>query len=93
MSVSGVGTILGGLPVFVEINSGKDADTPNGPGEYWASVEEIYWLKRDGTKGSAIPQAVLDRAEKYDYGFCNLIENIFETLAAEQSDHKMVSLA
>ena len=34
--VEHVATILGGLPVIADVAFGKDADTPNGPGEYWA---------------------------------------------------------
>lgn len=84
MSAAGRATILGGLPVFVEINAGKDADTPNGPGEYYAEVDGIYWLKRDGTKGKEISEKIWDRAIKYDYGFCDLIEQIFDQISREQ---------
>lgn len=80
---SGVGTILGGLPVWADIASGKDPDGPWGPGEYWSEVQTLYWVKRDGSKGKELPQHIVDRAENYDYGFCNLIESIFDQLSHE----------
>jgi hypothetical protein len=70
--------------VYAEVSCGKDADTPNGPGEFWAEVDAIYWLKRDGTKGKEIPKSVYDRAEKYDYAFCDLIEQVFDHMRHEQ---------
>lgn len=76
MSFEGPGTILGGLPVWAEIDAGKDADTPNGPGDYWAEVRQIYWRKRNGSKGKPIPQHLFDKAAKYDYKFCDLIEQV-----------------
>lgn len=83
MAYEGPGTILGGLPVIAVIESGKDADTPNGPGEYWSEVQSLHWQKRDGSKGKELPQHIIDRAEKYDYAFCDLIENVHEHLAHE----------
>ena len=77
-------TILGGLPVMADIAFGKDADTPNGPGDYYAEVEDIAWRKRDGTPGKSISQAMYDRAEKYDPYFGNLICQVSDNLAMEQ---------
>lgn len=77
-------TILGGLPVIAVICSGKDGDTPEGPGEYWSEVDALYWRKRNGTKGKPLPQHIIDRAEKYDYAFCNLIEGVFEEESYER---------
>lgn len=76
MSYEGPGTILGGLPVIAVLSSGKDADTPNGPGEYWTEVDSIHWRKRDGSKGKEIPQHLRDKAEAYDSYFSSLIEDI-----------------
>lgn len=59
-------TILGGLPVVADVAFGKDADTPNGPGEYWSDVETLYWRKRDGTRGKEVSEAIYDRCHKYD---------------------------
>ena len=75
---SGRGTILGGLPVWADVYYGKYADTPNGPGEDWAKIKDIYWLKRNGQKGGSLPQKVVDRARRYDHYFCDLIEQVFE---------------
>lgn len=84
MSFERPGTILGGLPVIAEVEFGKDADTPNGPGEYWAEVQAIYWRKRDGSKGKEIPEHIRDRAAKHDYAFCYLIEQIEDQLVQER---------
>ena len=84
MSYEGAGTILGGLPVIAVVESGKDADTPNGPGEYWSEVISLHWVKRDGSKGKELPEKVRDRAEAYDYGFCDLIEQVHEQLTYER---------
>lgn len=81
----GLGVILGGLPVVAQVSFGKDADTPNGPGDYWAEVEAIYWCKRDGSRGAPIPQHLRDRAEKYDPYFCRLIEQVSDQLVHEAS--------
>lgn len=82
-SYEGAGRILGGLPVYAYIDCGKDADTPNGPGEYWAEVRSLHWLKKNGTPGKELPQHIIDRAEKYDYGFCDLTMEIADNLAAD----------
>lgn len=86
MSVVRPATILGGLPVVVEIAFGKDADTPNGAGEHWSEVEHIWWRKRDGSAGKEIPQKVYDRAELYDPDFAHLVEGVCDDLAYE--DHQ-----
>jgi len=88
MSVIRPATILGGLPVIVEIAFGKDADTPNGAGDYWAEVEHIWWRKRDGSAGKELPAKVYDRAELYDPDFCALIENVSEEMAYEAYEER-----
>jgi len=84
MTVIRPATIIGGLPVIVEIAFGVD-DSPVTGREYWSEVEAIFWRKRDGSKGKEIPQHVWDKAEKYDSGFCNLIEQVTEDLAHENN--------
>jgi len=73
-------TILGGLPVWADVHWGKDADTPNGAGDYWAEVEDICWRKRDGSRGKSITQKVWERAENYDCYFCHTIEEVEDYL-------------
>lgn len=80
----GPGTILGGLPVIAVVSAGKDADTPNGPGEYWEEVDSIHWMKRDGSKGKEIPKRLRDKAEKYDSYFCCLLEQVWDHLIHEE---------
>lgn len=88
MSYEGPGTILGGLPVIAVIDAGKDADTPNGPGEYWAEVRSIHWQKRDGSKGKEIPDHVRDRAAEYDYAFCDLIDQVDTHIVHERWENE-----
>lgn len=76
--------LKGCLPVWIVVNCGKDADTPNGPGEHYEEVEEIYWLKRNGTKGSHISQKLWDEAEAEDYGFCMMLEAFWSDMRYEQ---------
>lgn len=92
MSAEGPGTILGGLPVIAIVTGGKDADTPNGPGEYWTEVVSIHWMRRDGSKGKEIPAHIRDRAEAYDYGFCDLTEQVFSSLMHEDGEPEKVQL-
>lgn len=75
--------ILGGLPAVAEVVFGKDADTPNGPGEYWAEVRGLWWRRRDGSKGTPISDKIRDRAEKHDHGFCGLTEFVSDECARE----------
>lgn len=77
-SYTGEGTILGGLPVIAEVSWGTSWE-----GEGYAEIDAIYWRKRDGSKGGAIPQAIMDRAEKYDSYFSCLIEQLSEQAAYE----------
>lgn len=76
-------TILGGLPVMVSISGGKDADMPNGPGEYWNEVSAVFWQKKDGTAGKEIPAHILERANDYDWGLCTTIEQALENCMIE----------
>lgn len=80
-------TILGGLPVIAAVRFGVD-DGPNGR-DYWAEVEQIYWRKRDGSKGKPIPQHIFDRAEEADPCFGALVEEANDYLAGLPSDEKV----
>jgi hypothetical protein len=77
---TGPGTILGGLPVIADVTFTR--------GDGWmtdddAEVDAIYWRKANGEKGKPIPQHLRDRAEAYDYAFCNLIEQVQDHLLYE----------
>jgi hypothetical protein len=76
----GPGTILGCLPVTAAVwfSRGDGYTTDDDAG-----VDQIFWRKRDGSKGKEIPQHVRDRAEAYDYAFCDLIEQVSEHLVHE----------
>lgn len=85
--------MLGGLPVWADVQFGKDPDTPNGPGEFWAEVLCLRWVRRDGSPGRELPPAVVDRAEAYDYGFCDLTQAVSEELAFEAHERGMMEWA
>lgn len=82
MSVFAPVSILGGLPVFAEVSFGKDSDTPNGPGDYWAEVDDIYWMKRDGSKGKPLPEHLFDKAMADDGA--DIIESVSDYLSHER---------
>lgn len=83
---AGPSVLKGCLPVWIIVAAGRDADTPNGPGEYWEEVEEIRWLKRDGTPGAPISERLWDEAEKADPYFCNMLEIFWDTLRHEAAE-------
>lgn len=82
-SYTGQGTILGGLPVIADVDWGTSWD-----GEGYAEISQIYWLKRNGTKGKPIPKKLFDRAELYDSYFSSLIEQLSELCAYEQYERE-----
>lgn len=73
--------ILGGLPVIAEVSFSYDSYSM----EHDASVEDLFWMKRDGTKGKSIPQHLFDKALEYgnDYQGCNIIEQVNDHLVYE----------
>lgn len=78
----GPSSILGGLPVWAEVSFTR--------GDGWttdddAEVDALYWLKRDGTKGSPLPEHMYDRLEAKDpYWQCDVIEKVTDHLAYER---------
>jgi hypothetical protein len=83
----GPATVLGGLPVIAVCTFGKDSDTPNGPGEYWAEVDTLHWRKRDGSKGAEVSLKVYDRLEKLDpYWQCNVTDQVSDWLTYQQGE-------
>jgi hypothetical protein len=78
----GPATILGGLPVWAEVwftrGDGYSSDDD-------AGVSELFWLKRDGTKGGPVPDSVRDRAEAKDpYWEVDVVDKVTDYLAHEQ---------
>lgn len=81
-------SILGGLAVIARVSFGKDADTPNGPGEYWGEVCALYWIKRDGSKGHPLSLKVFDRAMAYAYSGVDIIDQVGEAIAYEDHEER-----
>lgn len=80
---SGPATILGGLPVIAEVRFRRDYF-----GECDADVLGLYWMKRDGTAGKAIPEHMYDRMP--DYWEADVIEAVSEHLAYEQWEREQL---
>lgn len=68
-------TILGGLPVIATVSFTRD---------YWgecdADVDDLCWMKRDGSKGKSIPQHLFDKATA-DYKNADIIEQVTDYYA------------
>lgn len=73
--------ICGGLPVIAEVFFDQDYW-----GEHDATVEAIYWMKKDGTAGSQVSQKVYDRAEKYDCQFSSLVDQVNDWCAMQEPE-------
>lgn len=74
-------TILGGLPVIAEVSFSRDYWT----GESDADVDDLCWMKRDGSKGKSIPQHLFDKATA-DYKSADIIEQVVDHLAYADKD-------
>lgn len=90
MSATRLVTILGGLPAFATVSWGKDADTPNGAGEYWSEVEDLQWVRKDGTPGKSLPEHLFNKALNYgnDYQGCDIIEQVEGAMNHERSQQE-----
>lgn len=77
-------TILGGLPVWAEVFFGVHDYGPDGK-DYWAEVDNLFWLKHDGTKGKQVPQSLFDKAMK-NYGEAAITEQVSDYLAGPPDD-------
>ena len=90
-TVEGPTTILGGLPVWAvftyERGDGWETDDD-------FTLDAMHWLKRDGTKGGALPQHLRDRAEDRDMFFCDAFQQLCDNLLgpAEDAAHEGVYL-
>jgi hypothetical protein len=56
-------TVKGGLPVIASVwFTGPSA----GYEDYDSGVDELYWQKKDGSRGKEVSKAFMDSVEKYD---------------------------
>lgn len=84
MSFEGPCTVLGGLPLWAKCSAGVD-DSPVCGREYWSEVNTLHWLKKDGTPGKEVSQAIYDKLEKYDsYWEGGVTEQVSDYLMHEQ---------
>lgn len=77
-------TILGGLPVFADVSFGYDEYI----GESWSEVNAIYWRRRNGKPGKEISQALYDKAQAYDPGLYQTLEQACEYIADKAEEEK-----
>ena len=84
----GPATVLGGLPVIAEVwFSGPDYF-----GEYDAGVDNLYWQKRDGSRGKPLSDKVMERINKRDpYWESDVIEAVSDHLLYEQEQQAWTS--
>ena len=64
-------TVLG-LPLVAVVSSSYDAHT----GESDAEVVELYWRRRDGSRGKHVSDKVWDKIESTTWGLCGIIEQV-----------------
>jgi len=85
MSCEGPTVILGGLPVWAEVWYTR--------GDGWmtdddAGVTALYWLKRDGTKGKEVSEAIYERCRKDAYWECDVCDRVFDYIAHKDWEEK-----
>ncbi len=68
-------SILNGLPIIVKASRSWERQSWDYEGHDEVDIQAIYWLS-----GKPISKTVWDKAEKYDPGFCTLIEQIMEKM-------------
>jgi hypothetical protein len=78
----GPATVLGGLPVIAEVwwTRGDGWTTDDDAG-----VDEVFWRKRDGSKGAPFSEKMMDKLDAKDpYWESNVIEQVSDHLAYQQ---------
>lgn len=82
MTATRIVSILGGLPVYAEIDWSR-GDGYTVDDDAW--VDALYWVKRDGSQGNPVPESMYEKLEKHDpYWECEVTENVFEQLSFER---------
>ncbi len=67
--------VINGLPLIAVVNAGYDSFN----GESYADLDEVYWRRRDGSRGKLVSDKVRDRIDD-----CEAIEQVWDHLAYEQ---------
>lgn len=76
--------MLGGLPLWAECSFTCDYW-----GEHDCSVDALYWMNRDGSKGKQVSQKIIDRLEKdpcWESDVCLLVSEQAAYEAYKQSE-------
>lgn len=81
----GPSVLFGCLPVWIVVSAGGDWE------DYDEEVVEVYWLKRDGTKGSAVKPEILKRAEAQDWGLCAVLEYFWDNLRQAKEEEELLN--
>lgn len=64
--LEGPASILGGLPVWAECSVHVSPAGPWGPAEYDMELDDLFWQKKDGSKGGRIPDHIWESASQKD---------------------------
>jgi hypothetical protein len=82
-------TLIGGLPVIVEVHWWQCYE-----GDWDASIDAVYWRKRDGSKGAPFSEKLLDSiATRNQWWEADAIEAASEYLAYEQFQREQLEKA
>ena len=71
---------VNGMPMIAVIHSSYDSFT----GESDSEVTELYWRKRDGTRGKHVSLKVWDKIDAEIWGMCGILEQAFDVWAYER---------
>lgn len=89
-TIEGPSTMLGGLPIWLEVfyTRGDGWETDD---DY--DVTGVYWLKKDGTKGKHVPQHMIERAERLDdYWHVDAFDRMCDNLQPDPGDEELTRL-
>lgn len=75
-TVWGLATIKGGLPVWAEVYFSYDSFTM----ESDAEVQDICWVKKDGSRGKSVPEHIYRKVVDDDCQSCDVIECVQDSI-------------
>lgn len=77
-----------GLPLIAVVTAGYDAFN----GESWSEVAELFWRKRDGSRGKHVSPKVWDKIDGDGDGLNGLTEQVFDHLEHERWERETLPL-
>lgn len=77
-------TVMGGLPLIADVSFTRDFY-----GDVDADVDQLYWMKRDGSKGAPVSEAFMEKLNKrHEWWEADVTEQVSEHLAYEQAERE-----